>query len=104
MPVNVRNSSLTHITYVVYSFCMLQYCVCRKQYCVCQLFWFILKRSAATAQKNQREALNAADEVVLLRNANKTLEVKVEKQRKTISHIEEERDHYLAEANEQVQI
>jgi hypothetical protein len=32
------------------------------------------------------------------------LEVKVEKQRKTISHIEEERDHYLAEANEQVQI
>jgi hypothetical protein len=26
----------------------------------------------------------------------------VEKQRKTISNVEEERDHYLAEANEQV--
>jgi len=47
--------------------------------------------------------LNASDEVILLRNANKTLEVKVEKQRKSLSHIEEERDHYLAEANEQVE-
>jgi hypothetical protein len=37
-------------------------------------------------------------------SSDRRREVKVEKQRKTISHIEEERDHYLAEANEQVQI
>ncbi len=53
------------------------------------------------AQKNHREATNAGEEIIMLRNANKTMEVKIEKQRKTISHIEEERDHYLAEANEQ---
>ena len=56
------------------------------------------------AQKNHREASNAADEIILLRNANKAMEVKIEKQRKNISHIEEERDHYLAEANEQVRL
>jgi hypothetical protein len=34
------------------------------------------QRTAATAQKNQREALDATDEILLLRNSNKALEAR----------------------------
>ena len=61
-----------------------------------------MKRSNASSNKQQKEVQKALDSAQSLRNTIKNHEIKVEKQRKAISQIEEERDHYLHEATEQV--
>jgi chromosome segregation ATPase len=60
-----------------------------------------LKRSNGSYQRQQKGVQKALDNATALRNQIKTLEAKVEKQRKAISQTEEERDHYLHEATEQ---
>ncbi len=61
-----------------------------------------LRRSNTSSNKQQKEVQKALDTAVTLRNTIKNLENKLDKQRKAISQIEEERDHYLHEATEQV--
>lgn len=59
-----------------------------------------LRRSNGSHQRSQKEVQKALNSAKTLRNQIKTLEVKVEKQRKAISQTEEERNHYLQEATE----
>ena len=61
----------------------------------------IIKRNTATTQKQQREIQAVLDETLGLRNQIKALKSTVEKQRKVISQIEEERNHYVNEATDQ---
>lgn len=60
-----------------------------------------VKRGATAHQKQLKEIQKVATTCTGLRNQIKTLEAKVEKQRKVISQTEEERNHYLQEATQQ---
>ena len=60
-----------------------------------------LKRVTASTAKQTKDITIAVDAAASLRNQIKVLETKVEKQRKSIAQVEEERDRYLVEATDQ---
>ena len=60
-----------------------------------------LKRVTSATAKQNKDITIAVDAATSLRNQIKVLEAKVEKQRKSISQVEEERDRYLVEATDQ---
>ena len=60
-----------------------------------------LKRVQSTITKQTKDITSAVDTSAGLRNQIKMLETKIEKQRKSMAKIEEERDRYLVEATDQ---
>ena len=60
-----------------------------------------LKRVTSTTAKQNKDITTAVDTAAGLRNQIKMLETKIEKQRKSMAKIEEERDRYLVEATDQ---
>ena len=60
-----------------------------------------LKRVTSTTTKQNKDITAAVDTAAGLRNQIKMLETKIEKQRKSMAKIEEERDRYLVEATDQ---
>ena len=60
-----------------------------------------LKRVQSTITKQTKDISSAVDTSAGLRNQIKMLENKIEKQRKSMAKIEEERDRYLVEATDQ---
>ena len=60
-----------------------------------------LKRVQSTISKQTKDITSAVDTSAGLRNQIKMLESKIEKQRKSMAKIEEERDRYLVEATDQ---
>ena len=60
-----------------------------------------LKRVTSTTTKQNKDITAAVDTAASLRNQIKMLETKIEKQRKSMAKIEEERDRYLVEATDQ---
>ena len=60
-----------------------------------------LKRVTSATTKQNKDIASAVDDAARLRNQMKLLEAKVEKQRKSISQVEDERDRYLVEATDQ---
>ena len=60
-----------------------------------------LKRVTSTTAKQTKDITAAIDTSASLRNQIKILETKIEKQRKSMAKIEEERDRYLVEATDQ---
>ena len=60
-----------------------------------------LKRVTASTAKQNKDITVAVDTAASLRNQIKMLEVKIQKQRKSMAQVEEERDRYLVEATDQ---